>query len=60
MTMLFSALERLETDNDNEALKEWAENVLQPEFGVMDGLVSNFIDFVHDKAYARQILKILR
>lgn len=53
MTMLFSALERLETDNDNEALKEWAENVLQPEFGVMDGLVSNFIDFVHDKSYAR-------
>jgi hypothetical protein len=50
----------LDDEGDNEDLKAWAENVLQPDYGVTDGLVANFIDFVDDKAYARKILKILK
>lgn len=50
----------MDDEGDNEDLKAWAENVLQPDYGVTDGLVANFIDFVDDKAYARKILKILK
>jgi len=60
MQMLFNALQRLDTEPENEALKEWAENVLQPEYGVMDGLVANFIDFVDESDYCAIILKILK
>lgn len=57
---LFKALNRLDTETENEALKEWVNGICAPENGVIDGLVANFIDFVDDKAFSRKILKILK
>lgn len=58
--MLHSALERLDEESENEALIDWVRNVCDPEFGIVDGLVANFIDFVDDSEYAKKILKILK
>jgi len=57
---LFKALNRLDEEKENEALKEWVNNICAPENGVIDGLVANFIEFVDDKAFSRRILKILK
>jgi hypothetical protein len=58
--LLSSTLERLETEEDNkEALLEWVIGVCDPEFGMVEGLVANFIDFIDNRDYARTILKIL-
>ena len=60
MEMLYGALIRLDNEPENEQLLEWVKNVCQPEYGVVDGLVANFIDFLDDKAYVTKILKILK
>jgi hypothetical protein len=60
MEMLYKALLRLDTETDNEDLLAWVKNVCQAEFGVVDGLVANFIDFLEDKPYVTKILKILK
>ena len=58
--MLSSTLDRLDEEEDNrEALVEWITGVCDPEFGMVEGLVANFIDFIDEKDYAKQILKIL-
>jgi hypothetical protein len=59
MTMLYNSLLRLDDEPDNEALKEWVRNVCDPEVGMVEGLVANFVDFVEDKDYVKKILKIL-
>jgi hypothetical protein len=58
--MLSSTLDRLEEEEDNkEALLEWVTGVCDPEFGMVEGLVANFIDSIDDKEYSKKILKIL-
>ena len=58
--MMYNAFIRLDKEPDNEALKDWCENVCQPEHSYIDGFVANFIDFVEDKDFARKILKLLK
>ena len=41
--MLFGALVRLDTETDNEALREWCKNICKPEYAIVDGLVANFV-----------------
>lgn len=60
MEMLYGALIRLDNEPENEGLLEWVKNVCQPEYGVVDGLVANFIDYLDDVAYVTRILKILK
>lgn len=58
--MLYSTLERLDNEEENkEALLEWVSSVCDPELGMVEGLVANFIDFINDKEYAAKILIIL-
>ena len=60
MALLSSTLDRLENEEENkEALLEWVTQICDPEFGMVEGLVANFIDFIDDKEYAKKILKIL-
>lgn len=60
MSLLYSTLIRLENEEENkEALLEWIIGICDPEFGMVEGLVANFIDFIDDKEYAKKILKIL-
>jgi len=58
--MLYDALLRLEDEGDNEELIDWVEGVCDPEHGVIDGLVANFIDYIDDKNYSNLLLKILK
>ena len=58
--MLYDALLRLEEETENEELIEWVEGVCVPEYGVIDGLVANFIDYIDDKNYSNLLLKILK
>lgn len=58
--MLYGALLRLDEEKDNEELKAWVMNVCEPQYGLVDGLVANFIDFLDDKPYVTKILKILK
>ena len=58
--MLFGALMRLDTETENEPLREWCKNAVQPEYGVVDGLVANFVDLYEDKEYAKKLLKVLK
>ena len=58
--MLFSALVRLDTETNNEALREWCKNVCKPEFAVVDGLVANFVAEHEDKEYAKKLLKVIK
>lgn len=60
MEQLYGALLRLDDEEDNEQLMDWVKNVCEPAYGVVDGLVANFIDFVDDKPYVTKILKILK
>lgn len=60
MEMLYGALLRLDEEEDNDQLMDWVKNVCDPAYGVVDGLVANFIDFLDDKHYVTKILKILK
>ena len=60
MTGLYDALLRLDEETENEELMDWVKQVCSPEYGVVDGLVGNFIDFLDDKKYVTLILKILK
>lgn len=60
MESLYGALLRLDTEIENEKLLEWVKNVCDPLYKVVDGLVSNFIDFLEEKNYVSKILKILK
>ena len=50
--MLYTALERLDTETENEALLDWCKNCCRPEFALIDGLVANFVASYEDKEYA--------
>ena len=58
--MLFGALMRLDTETENEPLREWCKNAVKPEYGLVDGLVANFVDHYEDKEYAKKLLKVLK
>ena len=59
--MLYTALSRLDTETENEALLDWCKNICKPEFAIVDGLVANFVaSYTEDIAYATRILKVLR
>ena len=61
--MIYDTLERLDDDQEDEeskeALLEWIEQACDPELGMVEGLVANFIDFIEDKEFSKKILKIL-
>jgi hypothetical protein len=57
---LYSTLLRIETESDNKALIEWLENVCQRHFGLIDGLVANFIINIDEPVYGRKLLKVLK
>ena len=57
--MLFGALVRLDTETENGALLEWCRNACRPEYGIVDGLVANFVDNYEDKEFAKKLLKVL-
>ena len=58
--MVSDALDRLDEETDNDELVEWVQGVCLPEYGVVDGLVANFIDNLDDAAFTRSVLKILK
>lgn len=58
--MLYDALIRLDSEQDNEALFDWCKNIVRPEFCIVDGLVANFVASYQEKAYAAKILKVLK
>ena len=58
--MLFGALVRLDTETENDALREWCLNICKPEYAIVDGLVANFVDHHEDKEYAKKLLKVLK
>lgn len=60
MESLYGALLRLDDEQENEQLKDWVKTVCEPQYGVVDGLVANFIDFLDNVAYVTKILKILK
>ncbi len=60
MENLYGALLRLDTEQENDQLKDWVKNVCEPQYGVIDGLVANFIDFLDNVPYVTKILKILK
>jgi hypothetical protein len=60
MQALYEGLLRLDEERENEELMDWVKSVCDPQYGVVDGLVSNFIDFLDDKPYVTKILKILK
>ena len=57
--MLFGALIRLDTEVENQALREWCKNAVDPQYGIVDGLVANFVDYHEDKEYSKKLLKVL-
>jgi len=58
--MLQDAVDRLDTEEDNDDLVEWVQGVCLPEYGVIDGMVANFIDNLGDPNFAKQLLRILK
>ena len=58
--MLFDALVRMDTETDNEALQQWCENICQPEYAIVDGLVANFVQYQDDKDYLKHLMKVLK
>ena len=58
--MLFNALVRLDTETENNALREWCKNVCKPEYAVVDGLVANFVAEHEDQEYAKKLLKVIK
>lgn len=57
---LKDALERLVDEDDNEELLEWIMDTCAPEWGIIDGLVANFIDNYKDVEVAQSRMKILK
>jgi chaperone required for assembly of F1-ATPase len=57
---LYDTLLRVETEEDNKALLDWLENVCQKQFGLVDGLVANFIMNIDQPVFAKKLLKVLR
>ncbi|TNV79018.1 hypothetical protein FGO68_gene2123 [Halteria grandinella] len=57
---LYSTLLRVDTEPDNKALIEWLENVCQRHYGLVDGLVANFIVNIDEPAYGKKLLKVLK
>ena len=57
--MVFGALVRLDTETENEALRECCKNACKPEYGIVDGLVANFVEHWENKEYAKKLLKVL-
>jgi hypothetical protein len=60
MENLYQALLKLDEEPDNEPLKEWVHRVCDPQYQIVDGLVSSFVSFLDDKPYVTKILKILK
>ena len=57
---LYDTLLRVETEEDNKALLDWLENVCQKQFGLVDGLVANFIMNLDQPTFAKKLLKVLK
>jgi chaperone required for assembly of F1-ATPase len=57
---LYDTLLRVETEEDNKPLLDWLENVCQKQFGLVDGLVANFIMNIDQPVFAKKLLKVLR
>ena len=57
---LFDVLQRMDTETDNKDLYLWVENICQRQFGLIDGLVANFIDNIDDPQFARKLLKVMK
>ena len=57
---LYDTLLRVETEEDNKQLLDWLENVCQKQFGLVDGLVANFIMNIDQPVFAKKLLKVLR
>jgi hypothetical protein len=57
---LYDTLLRVETEPSNKALLDWLENVCQRQFGLVDGLVANFIMNYDQPTMAKKLLKVLR
>lgn len=57
---LYSTLLRVDTEPDNKALIDWLENVCQRHFGLVDGLVANFIVNIDEPTYGKKLLKVLK
>ena len=57
---LYDTLLRVEKEEDNKALLDWLENVCQKQFGLVDGLVANFIMNIDQPTYAKKLLKVLK
>lgn len=51
---------RLDNEKNNQELYQWVENICQKQFGLVDGLVANFIDNIDDPVFARKLLKVLK
>ena len=39
---------RLDQEPNNSELIEWLSSIAQPEYGLIDGLVANFVENVED------------
>ena len=52
--------DQMETEEDNKPLLDWLENVCQKQFGLVDGLVANFIMNIDQPVFAKKLLKVLR
>lgn len=57
---LYDTLLRIENEEDNKALIDWLENVCQRHYGLIDGLVANFIINIDEPAYAKKLLRVLK
>ena len=58
--MLQDAVDRLDEEEDNDELVEWVQGVCLPNYGVIDGMVANFIDNLQDAKFTQQLLRILK
>eukprot|EP00347_Sterkiella_histriomuscorum_P013463 403364617 len=57
---LYDVLLRLDKERENQDLYAWLENICQKQFGLVDGLVANFIDNIEDSIFAKKLLKVLK
>ena len=57
---LYDTLLRVETEENNKPLLDWLENVCQKQFGLVDGLVANFIMNIDQPTFAKKLLKVLK
>ena len=47
-------------DDKKKQLMAWFQNICNPQFNLIGGLVSTFIDNTQDKDLSRKILKVLK